>query len=163
MIFHQTDTLAKNTNQAPPPDLGKLYEPPPVEFTFETIGWTILGGVLMLISLVVIFILIKKYLGNRYRREAIQELDLLQSEQQAFSKILVILKRVAIDVFGREKVAHLHGAEWLSFLEKTGKHVELVRYEKQIQAMLYQNIVPDAPIRKSILSQAKKWMRTHAS
>ena len=87
----------------------------------------------------------------------------IQSNQQAFPQVFVVLKRVAIHVFGREKVGNLYGNSWLSFLDKTGKEVRLLRFEKQITDSIYQDRLPDPQAQKEILSQAQKWIKTHAS
>ena len=102
----QTDTTQIDSliQQRPPlADMGSIYEPPAVGFTFETIGWAILGGLLMLGILIILFFLIKKYIHNRYRREALAALQEIQSNQQAFPQVFVVLKRVAIHVFGKSR------------------------------------------------------------
>ncbi|MBN3581491.1 DUF4381 domain-containing protein [Algoriphagus aestuarii] len=162
MSFFQNDTLAANNPAVPIQDLGNIYEPPPVSFTFETIGWTVLGALLMIGLLVGIFFLIRHYLKNRYRREALAALSTVGSEGQNFPQVFVILKRVAIEVFGREKVGALFGSSWLGFLDKTGKNVAMNRYEKEINALIYQDQLPDYQVQQAILSEAKKWIRTHA-
>ncbi|SFU02247.1 protein of unknown function [Algoriphagus locisalis] len=162
MILFQADTIPANTANPANLDLGQIYEPPPVSFTFETVGWAILGGLLMMGVLVILFFAIRKYLRNRYRREALEALAKLETDQNSFPQVLVILKRVAMQVFGREKVGTLYGSSWLSFLDKTGKQVALLKYEKQIEALIYQDKIPDDAARREILVQAQKWIKTHA-
>ena len=48
MMLFQRDTLSLNNPEPSALEMGQIYEPPPVPFTFETIGWAILGAVLML-------------------------------------------------------------------------------------------------------------------
>lgn len=162
MSFFQNDTLAASNPSVPVQDLGQIYEPPPVTFTFETIGWTVLGAMLMLGVLIGFFFLVRHYLHNRYRREALAALSTVGNDGQNFPQVFVILKRVAIQVFGREKVGALFGTAWLGFLDKTGKNVALHRYEKEIYALIYQDQLPDTQVQKAILSEAQKWIRTHA-
>uniref|UniRef100_UPI0025E86600 DUF4381 domain-containing protein n=1 Tax=Algoriphagus sp. TaxID=1872435 RepID=UPI0025E86600 len=135
----QVDTLAQQAEISVPVDIGSIYEPPAVSFSFETIGWAILGGLFTLCLLILVFFLIKRYLNNRYRREALVALQEIESNRQAFPQIFVILKSVAIQVFGREKVGNLYGNAWLIFLDKTGKEVGLLKYEQQIIALIYQD------------------------
>ncbi|WPR75249.1 DUF4381 domain-containing protein [Algoriphagus sp. NG3] len=157
----QVDSLIQQRGN-PPADLGAIYEPPAVSFSFDTIGWTVLGGALMLGLLILLFFLIRRYQHNQYRREAMAALQSIASNEQEFSQVFILLKRVAIRTFGREKVGALYGASWLGFLDKTGKGVGLLRYEKQIESLIYQDKVPDPEVRRNILSQAHKWIKTHA-
>lgn len=163
MSFFQNDTLATSNSAVPIQELGNIYEPPPVSFTFETIGWAVLGALLMIGLLVGIFFLIRHYQQNRYRRIALAALEKLELDQNSFPQVFVILKRVAIQVFGREKVGALVGSAWLNFLDQTGKNIALQRYEKEIQDLIYKDQLPDNQVQKSILSEAQKWIRTHAS
>ncbi|UZD21838.1 DUF4381 domain-containing protein [Algoriphagus halophytocola] len=158
----QVDSLLQQAQQLPSADLGPIYEPPPVEFSFETTGWAILGGMFLLGVLVILFFMLRHYLRNRYRKEALTSLYEIESDASAFPKVFVILKRVAIQVFGREKVGSLHGNSWLGFLDKTGKDVRLLQFEEQISALIYQDRIPDQEVRKEIMSQAQKWIKTHA-
>lgn len=158
----QVDSLVQQAQQLPPADMGTIYEPPPVQFGFETIGWAILGGLILLGVLIGLFFLLRQYLHNHYRREALASLHEIESDQSSFSQVFVILKRVAIQVFGREKVGALHGNSWLGFLDKTGKEVRLLQFEEQISELIYQDKVPDQIARKEIMAQAQKWIKTHA-
>lgn len=137
-----------------------LYEPSPIAFTFETIGWSILAALLALIILTVVIFQIRKYIRNRYRREAIAEMEGLS--QAPLSSTLVIVKRVAIQVFGREQVGSLHGREWLEFLEGSAKHVQFVCYEQNINQVLYTDQPVAEPLQQEIMSNAKNWIRHHA-
>lgn len=141
-------------------DAGKLYEPDPVRFSFETIGWPVLGGLVFLGLLIAGFIWFRHYHRSRYRREALKRLNLIRQDQAL--EIFVVLKRTAIHAFGRENVGTLAGTEWLKFLESTGKNVRMLGQEKQIRSVIYQNepLPPDA--HREIVSNAKLWVKTHA-
>lgn len=144
------------------PEMGPLYEPPPIPFTFETGGWSVLAGLLLLVLAVSGFFWIRHYLRNRYRREALAELERMGEGPEALPRVFVVLKRTAIHAFGRERVAQLYGREWLGFLDETGKQVGLSQYEQQVADALYrQQLLADAPYR-DILLRAKTWIRTHA-
>lgn len=142
--------------------LHELYEPDPVTFRFETPGWYILAGIILMFGLVVVFWQIRKYLKNRYRREALQELKYLENATGVFPQLFVVLKRTAIHAFGREQVAYLYGKEWLSFLEKTGKDVRMTDYHPLISRAIYAGIELEQETQRAILLSAKKWIRTHA-
>jgi len=140
-----------------------LYEPPPVKFHFETPGWYMLGALLIL---GVIFILIRgtaRYIRNKYRRDALRELNALETASAIFPGVFVILKRTAMHAFGRQQVGPLYGKEWLHFLESTGKEINLTAYQEQIADAVYAGKSIEGEVRNSILSNAKKWVKTHAS
>lgn len=143
-------------------DLHELYEPAPVLFRFETPGWFILAGILLLFSILVIIRQIRKFVKNRYRREALQKLAILDHAGEEFLHLFVILKQTAIHAFGRDQVGHLYGKEWLSFLEKTGKDVHLSDYHLQVMHAIYGGELIDGETQQAILLNAKKWVRTHA-
>ncbi len=144
-------------------DFGELQEPQPVKFSFETVGWKITAALLLIALLTGLFIWIKKRNKNKYRREALKNIERLPVEQQSIELWLITLKKMAITIFGRERVAPLHGLEWLSFLEKTGKDVELIKYNKPIMASIYKNQLPDNNTQKAIIQNAKQWIKTHAN
>lgn len=145
-----------------PVRLHDLYEPPPVPFSFEAPGWYVLGGILLIGATLVTIIRIRRYIKNRYRRDALRELNNMDHAAEIFPQLFVVLKRTAIFAFGREKVAPLYGTAWLSFLEKTGVNVHLNEYRDEILPALYHGHAIDPVIQDKILSNAKIWIKTHA-
>ena len=139
-----------------------LYEPDPVHFNFETPGWFILAGIILLLCLVILFRQIRKYIKNRYRREALREIDYIEHTTEVFPSLFVVLKQAAIHAFGRYHVGPLHGKEWLTFLDETGKEVGMTDYHLQIHNTMYAGQEMDQDVQKAILMNAKKWVRTHA-
>ncbi len=149
--------LAKELN------LGPLQEPVAVPFTFETVGWPILAGIVIIAGLCIAIWQIRKYNRNRYRREALAELEQVSAGQIDLAHSFVILKRTAITAFSREKVGNLAGTAWLQFLEESGKKVELVVFEKDIENLIYKGISPKKSIEERLLLNTEKWIRTHAT
>ena len=102
----------------PNPALDKLhdyYQPAPPAWTPQTIGWYVLFGIVALLLLWVAIHAIRRWLVNRYRREALRELAIVTPDQ--FS---ALLKRTALAAWPREKVASLSGDAWLKFLSDAG-------------------------------------------
>ncbi len=93
-------------------NLHDFYQPPPPAWTPQTIGWYFLFAIAGLLLLWAVAHLIRAWLANRYRREALNELALLPPEQ--FS---ALLKRTALTAWPREKVASLNGPPWVTFLD----------------------------------------------
>ena len=148
--------------QGPPIQLHDLYEPAPVQFRFETPGWYLLTGLLLVVIILFVIFQSRKYIKNRYRREALHELDSLTHEILVFPQLFVVLKKAAMHKYGRERVGRLYGKEWLTFLEKTGKKVRLADYQEQIAQAVYAGKKIDPETQHAILLNAKKWVETHA-
>jgi hypothetical protein len=106
-------------NPQPDPTLNKLhdyYQPAPPPWIPQTIGWYVLFAIFALVLIWLVLRAVRRWLANRYRREALRELAIATPDQ--FS---VLLKRTALAAWPREKVASLSGDDWLSFLSKTVK------------------------------------------
>lgn len=144
-------------------EFGELYEPQPVVFTFETLGWKLLVCLVILTLIIACVLWGRKRIRNKYRREALRELQNLPLEHESVLQILVTLKRVAIMVFGRQTVAALNGHDWLQFLDKTGKEVMFQKYEAVILNSVYTHQTPNSDEIKEIFNNATKWIKTHAS
>lgn len=144
-------------------DLGPLQEPPPVPFTFETIGWPVLGILLFVLALTLTLIQISKYRHNRYRREALSDLTKIQNGELDLTYCMVLVKRVAIHAFGRMKVGNLSGRQWLEFLDETATDVQFVKVQKEVEALIYQNKTPAKEVTEQILLNTKNWIRNHAT
>jgi len=108
-------------------NLNDIITPPPVPWLPPAPGWYAAGlSVLLLFG----WFSVTRYgvwKRNKYRREALVTLDGLEKEMAdpgQFQKILPLLpqlvKRTAIAGYGRNEVASLAGADWLTFLDKTG-------------------------------------------
>lgn len=139
-------------------DLGPLYEPNPVAFTFDTLGWKILAALLLLAALAGLFFWIKRYIKNKYRREALKRITPTASVQE----VLVVLKQVSLTTYGRAKTAELYGPDWFTFLDKTSKHVNFSPISEEILQAVYCGTNPKASTLKSFENNSIKWIKTHA-
>lgn len=153
----QSDTINK---VIPELENAKLKEPPEVAFSFETVGWKVLGVLLLLSILVFIVLKLRQYLKNKYRREAIQQIE--NTKSISLNEVLRILKITAIQAYGRQSIAVLYGSEWLKFLEKTGKDIQMLKFEPSISKSIYQDEPPTDDTIQEIIHNSKKWIKTHA-
>ena len=150
------------------PELGPLYEPEAVGFSFQSPGWYFLGGVIILLALYISIKWLRKYLKNAYRRDALKHLSAIetrlgeQEEAVCLRSTLVLLKNVAMQAFGRENVAALYGKDWLLFLEEKGKDTAFRKYSSPISASLYRLEKPQTEQLREIIDLSKKWIKTHA-
>ena len=121
VMQQQTDPLA---------ELRDIHQPGMIETWPPALGWWILAGLGVLAFLALCIWLYRRWRANRYRREAIRELQSLHSNWQADSDdhayllaLQSLLKRVALTGFPREDVASLTGEAWVQFLDQsTGSH-----------------------------------------
>jgi hypothetical protein len=85
-------------------------------------GWQVLGLVLVVLLLVKVAGLIKRWWHNRYRREALRQLASIkhQAGMDLHDIVAVLphyLKVTALQAYPRTQVASLSGSEWLTFLD----------------------------------------------
>ncbi|MEA3436233.1 MAG: DUF4381 domain-containing protein [Thermodesulfobacteriota bacterium] len=149
-------------------DLGPLYEPDAVRFSFETPGWYLLSLFLLFAAIFLFVRWLKRYRKNEYRREAMKTLTEIeqnsqhQNETNQLKDALVLLKIVAMKAFGRQEVAQLYGNEWLEFLESKGKDTPFTYYKQHIANTLYEPISVDPKEAKALIEISKQWISTHA-
>jgi hypothetical protein len=76
-----------------------------------------LGAILLAAASWVAF---ARWRRDRYRREALRELDRLAPTPANLPAVAVLLKRTALAACERDRVASLTGKDWLAFLDATG-------------------------------------------
>ncbi|AEV31070.1 hypothetical protein Oweho_0046 [Owenweeksia hongkongensis DSM 17368] len=144
-------------------NLGPLQEPADVAFTFETIGWPILAILMLILIIVFSFFQMRKYKRNQYRREALAELKKVASGELDFAYSMVLVKRTAIQAFGREKAGKLAGKEWFTFLDENAKNVSFLSVLTEIEALIYKSEIPEKTTQEKIIVNAKNWISTHVA
>ena len=97
-----------------PPSAASVWPPTPWV-------WWVVG---FLVALILFVILIRWYRSNHIRRYAYSELSAIQArylQSQDAARYLyevnLLLRRIAVRNFSRDKVAALTGEEWLAFLD----------------------------------------------
>jgi hypothetical protein len=143
-----------------------ILEPEPLPFTFETLGWKILGVLLLIIAVVLFYKWFKNFRKNKYRREAIKKIQLIETEnsnnQSKINHVNIILKQVAMASFGREQVAQLYGNEWFSFLDSKSKKSDFTKYSKNITDAIYNSTAIDDNTLRTIYKLTKAWIHEHS-
>jgi len=146
-----------------PSKIKPLMEPLPVPFAFETIGWTLLFwiGIVLIATIIVRFII--SYQKNKYRRDALKILSNLKLDDshKINQQIAAQLKLVAIQSYGRTAVAHLSGKDWTSFLQTKSNAIQTEHLEGFLMECLYRNKF-DIAQTKQFLTYSKKWIKSHA-
>lgn len=114
------------TAPAGPPSLESLHDlvvPAGVPWWPPAPGWLVLGAVVIVAGAWLVVATARRHRSLRYRRAALAELASLRamdSPASAARDASVLLKRTAIHVYSRERVAALHGSSWLAFLDEHG-------------------------------------------
>ncbi len=90
-----------------------IPDPPPL-WPFATGLWIAIGIVALTIGLIIWRLMIIRR-RNAYRRAGLQLLHTATSTRD----VSVIMKRVALAAFPRERVASLYGDDWTEFLQET--------------------------------------------
>lgn len=100
--------------------LDDIVSPQPVSWLPQTWGWLALALLLVALVAFALWRRHRRYVANRYRREALAELDRLDaaSDVPDIRVVAELLKRVALHAWPRATTASLSGAAWLDFLKK---------------------------------------------
>lgn len=159
---------------ADPTSLENLHDvvsAPPAPFWPPAPAWYWVLAALALGAAILLARSIVHMLHNRYRREALAELDRHEAalsdagtRASAIISIAVLLKRAALSVYSRETVASLYGTQWLEFLDRTGRMqsfatggawLERVAYHPPEAAQL------DEPTARKLAHMAREWIKRH--
>jgi Domain of unknown function (DUF4381) len=145
---------------------GELMEPKPVPFSFHAPGWYVADVLLLIVLLLLIFGYIRYYYRNRYRREALQWLN--QQHGAHHVKRLyeadMLMKRIAMHVYGPQAVATLQGTAWINFLNKCNRRT--YRFTEDDSRLLfdafYRNPQAVSEADTNIfISKTRNWIRYH--
>lgn len=106
----------------------------------ETIGWKVLLVIFIITFAYFLYKKIDKWKKNRYRRDAIKQLNELssQSKVEVLQQLNRILKETASTAFGEKQVARLYGNDWLAFLDNTSANNFNSQETKQWQQAIYE-------------------------
>jgi len=113
----------KSNNPASLQNLNDIVLPATIEWWPLASGWYFLIGLLLVAFGWFAYRNIKRHIANRYRREALRELQLLIEAVQSdtnrdanLRQLPVLLKRTALAAYPRSQVAALSGESWFVFL-----------------------------------------------
>jgi cbb3-type cytochrome oxidase subunit 3 len=95
--------------------LESVPEPAPVSMMPQTAGWLWLALLCLVLLAGVVWVLMRRWRENAYRRQAL--LELKNTTEQ--SDVVALLRRTALAAYPRKDVASLHGPDWLAFLDDT--------------------------------------------
>lgn len=126
-------------NTDPLAQLKDIHLPTPISWWPLAPGWY---AVITLIVFLCIFILYRFYKNYCHAKAKKHALILLTHYQKHYEKegdvawtsahISELLRRVALAYYPREKVASLHGEDWLLFLNETSKGVDFTLVKEML-------------------------------
>lgn len=146
--------------------LRDIHLPEPIGWWPLAIGWYILIALGLLSAIIIAHWLYKKHRHALPKKQALRLLNnyIKQYEQerngtQTSARISELLRRVALVYFPRERVASLHGEEWLKFLDETGKEIDFNRVrDLLLNAPFKTNAQLDLDL-SPLFSTAKLWIK----
>lgn len=161
------DSAALIDNAAPSLDaLKELPLPPVVPYTPQTIGWVILAAVVIVLIGWNIWRNYQYRLANRYRVEALAELDQIEqalgSQPEVAAQLPTLIKRVALTAAPRADIAALSGDAWLQWLDASLPQAGFLDAPgKLIPALAYGNPNAKELELHALLALTRRWIREH--
>jgi hypothetical protein len=112
--------------------LQDVLTPPPVSWRPQTIGWYVLGALIVAGAVWLMWHAWRQWQARRYRREAIAELNALAAALQdpprrpaALRALADLVKRTQLSELPRRDVASLSGRAWREALSPSGRRDSL--------------------------------------
>jgi hypothetical protein len=142
-------------------------EAEPIPFTMDTVGWQVLFVLSGLLISYLVYLFVLKYRANKYRRTAIQEIKNFKNSMTdaAFiTQCMFLVKQVALQSYGRNKVAALTGEKWISFLDECEKSVDFTTNSELIFIAIYKGELPKTAQfnRTAFSNECVNWISRHA-
>ena len=146
--------------------LHDIIIPPAVSYWPLAPGWYALALLVFAYGIYVALKYWSSYQKDLYRREALKVLSMLDEEDASkeISTLLELMKRVALQCFGRKKVAALSHDAWWDFTEQHSKAKVAAEVRERSQKILYSpNEEATEKDVKMLKQVAKVWITTHKS
>ena len=128
-------------------------------------GWWVLAVLLVAALVVTTVWLLRYYRARRHRRQIMDELDTLsavntkENTGEFVTKLSILLRRIALRRFARQRVASLTGTDWLRFLDETGGGGDFEHGVGQVlEVGPYCPQTREQP-REALLALARRWAK----
>lgn len=161
--------LADAQTRQSDPLAGLIDIPLPQEASLWPQTWPLRIAIVLIVALAVwgIWRFVHRYRANRYRREALSELDRMRQTPDAApdrlaAQLSLLVRRTALAVFPRETVAPLTGTAWLAFLDRSYGGEEFSRgVGRWLVSAPYQQTAPGRHELNALRSLVDRWIRVH--
>lgn len=152
-------------------ELGEVMKPEEPVYALPT-GWLVVIAAGVVLVLAVLVVMFRNYRRNAYRRNAIKTIQSMGqlTETQDFALLAIrtnqIVKMVAMQSFGRKRVAALTGASWFELLSNTASSVVFAESSEQIiRGELYRSKTFNSDMQMSdieaFILNMVGWIKTH--
>ena len=153
------------------PLAGLIDIPLPPEVSLWPQTWTSRIAIALLVTglIAALWHFIRRWRANRYRREALAELDAIgrrldasEAGGERLAELSVLVRRTALAAFPRESVAPLAGPAWLAFLDRSyGAQGFSDGVGRLLANAPYQRAAPDKAQLRSLAALVRQWIRGH--
>ncbi|MEZ8821326.1 DUF4381 domain-containing protein [Vibrio sp. 10N.222.54.A1] len=152
-------------------ELHDVAIPDSVSWAPQTIGWKILGVILLLVAIYLAYRLAQKWWNNRYRKEALQELVLLDardknSTERTFKVLKVVLRYLDSSnakLFGQAYVNRLNA--YLPVSANTSENSNAFFADEVSELWMQSLIDPNVRLsfeqRLEVIQTAMMWLKLH--
>jgi hypothetical protein len=166
MSIEDTDTFGNYLIHG----IDEIIVPDAVPWWPSAPAWKVLGVIMVLLLMAQALRWTKHWWRNRYRREALRQLEQIQRKagtqlQDVVEVLPYYIKVTALQAYPREDVASLSGSDWLSFLDAsysgpafsagTGKKLLSVSYLPREQWQM------DDTESQKLIEMSRKWIARH--
>jgi len=143
-------------------EFNEIVSPPPVDWLPQTAAWYVVGAVLLAFIARGIWLRLRHWYRNRYRREAIRRLQALDGADNIAVEVNRLLKLAAMAAFTRQDVARLSGTEWTEFLNMQCPAPAFDASDCQLLAVgVYQTKAVDPASGEQLLRASMEWVASH--
>ncbi|MGY0614756.1 DUF4381 domain-containing protein [Vibrio sp. FJH11] len=146
-------------------ELHDVTVPPSVDWYPQTVGWKILAAVILLVLIYLAFRLLSNWWMNRYRKEALDVITLIDPSDSEMPKTLFsILKIVLIHIDSRN--GKLFDAAFLRKLDELDPKKQAFSDETSalwLKSIINPNIELTHEQRVLLIEKASRWVKEHSS
>ena len=128
-------------------------------------GWWLLIAIALLCLAALVYVLVKRYRANAYRRQGLAQLHTLrqqylaqQDASQYVAQTNALLKSVALHSYPRREVAASNGQQWLTFLNDRMNSAE--QFQADFVTAAYSKVCPDMDM-EQMHRAAQIWIKRH--
>jgi len=143
----------------------EVVAPAAVNWLPQTAAWAWLGAALGVLLLRLAWRRLRRWHRNRYRREAAARLQALAAAPRDgdwLGEVNRLLKLTALAAFPRERVARLHGRDWVEFLNSRCAAAPFSAAQQDLLAAgVYARATPAEPARRALLGACRQWIECH--
>jgi len=162
----------KSSDPASLQNLNDIVLPATVSWWPLAPGWYVLIGILLIALAWFGYRSIQRWINNRYRRAALDELQILEERinnpeerDASLRQIPVLLKRTALSVYPRSQVASLSGKAWFQFLDATEKKSSFTTATTStLNAVSYSTgglDAVDSQATHALINASRSWLKHH--